>query len=212
MPTRSTRQTTPARASKGNEGYVYDFLLRELPSPNKGEARRFEKALERAGQRYDRYSAAENRKQWFSYIERSRCLQRIASRAEELAGGLGDLDVLSRDDLSNRIEWTKIEALIGSLLLLYNAVEDVRRQMQTGGRPRNLAEERWILELADIYENAFAERARAWKSESGSTSKFYRFLQASLPDTFPRYGKLSRQQINRVLRRRVNDRKRTLSL
>jgi hypothetical protein len=211
MPILSTRRTQRARAS-GQEDNAYDFLLRELPSPSKGEARHFEKALLRAGQRYDRYSASENRKKWFSYVVRSRHLQLIASRAEELAEGLCTLDILSRDDLGNRIEWIKIEALIGSLRLLKNEVEALRQQMQRGGRPRNLAEERWILELADIYENAFAEPARAWTSESGSMSKFYRFLQVSVPDTFPRHGKLSRQQINRVLRRRMNDRKRMVRL
>jgi hypothetical protein len=210
MPIRPTRRTQRARASTGNEGNAYDFLLRELPSPNKGDVQHFAKALLRAGERYDRYSAAENRKQWFSYVARSRRLEYIASLAEKLAEVLCELDVLSRDDLSNRIEWTRIETLIGSLRQLNKEVEELRQQMQKDGRPRNLAEERWILELADIYENALAEPARAWKSESGSTSKFYRFLQMSLPDTFPRHGKLSRQQINRVLRRRMNDRKLTV--
>ena len=55
-------------------------------------------------------------------------------------------------------------------------------ETRSSGRPRDLAEERWILELADIYENAFCLPAGAnramfsrllWTSAAGNISSLW---------------------------------------
>jgi hypothetical protein len=77
-------------------------------------------------------------------------------------------------------------------------------------RPRDLAEERWIFELADIYENSFFEDARVWGSGGGPKKhrgRFYRMLEISRPEMFPRAGKLSVRQIDRMLKNRKNMKK-----
>jgi len=70
------------------------------------------------------------------------------------------------------------------------------KEAQDSGRPRDLAEERWILEVADIYENAFSQPARA------NWAKFRRLLELSRPPAFPLYGKLNPRQIGRTLKLR----------
>jgi hypothetical protein len=123
---------------------------------------------------------------------------------------LYQLDILSLDDLAARIDPKKIETLVGSLLFLSRESQDLATEVQDKGKPRDLAEERWIFELADIYENAFCQSARV--SGSGSEDdddeptnrrgKFYRLLEVSRPESFPRHGKLSLRQIDRMLKRR----------
>jgi hypothetical protein len=71
-----------------------------------------------------------------------------------------DLDILRREDLETRIDPENLEALIGSLRFLSEETSVVAKETQKSGRPRDLAEEQWILELADIYENAFGVPAR----------------------------------------------------
>jgi hypothetical protein len=97
-----------------------------------------------------------------------------------------------------------IEALIGSLVFLENETAKLVKHVQKNGRPRDLAEERWILELADIYENFFLKPARVWGSSAEPVKrrgKFYDLLNVSRPLSFPRHGKLSLRQIDRTLRR-----------
>ncbi len=109
------------------------------------------------------------------------------------------------DDLASRIDPKQIEALIGSLLFLSKETAELAKQVQKDGRSRDLAEERWILELADIYENFFSKPAVVWGSGAESLKrrgKFYDLLSASRPLSFPRHGKLSLRQVDRVLRRR----------
>jgi hypothetical protein len=100
--------------------------------------------------------------------------------------------------------------LRGSLLFLALQTVDMARNVQRNGKPRNIAEERWILELADIYENAFCRPA----SVSGSggepakrRGKFYHLLEESRPQLFPRYGKLSLRHIKQLLAQRNAQRK-----
>jgi hypothetical protein len=52
-----------------------------------------------------------------------------------------------------------------------------RRETQSRKvRPQDLTEERWILELADIYGNAFSEHASMWRdADARRMSDFYRF-------------------------------------
>ena len=118
------------------------------------------------------------------------------------------LDIMSFDDLAVRIDPKKIETLVGSLLFLSKESRDLAIEVQDKGKPRELAEERWIFELADIYENAFRQPASV--SGSGSDAdepmsrrgKFYRLLEVSRPESFPQHGKLSLRQIDRMLKRR----------
>jgi hypothetical protein len=71
--------------------------------------------------------------------------------AQWLASELCELDILSRDDLQNRLGTKELKALIGSLRILFTQTADMAQGVQKIGKPRNIAEERWILELADIY-------------------------------------------------------------
>ena len=126
-------------------------------------------------------------------------------RAEGLASGLSGLDILSHDDLAAQFGPKEIEELIGTLHILGKEVEALRKTIQQVGRPRELAEERWIMEVADIYENAFSRPARVWGSGSGPTTargSFYRLLEISRPTSFASAGKLSPRQVERKLKGR----------
>ena len=123
-------------------------------------------------------------------------LRRIANSACALALRLSELDALSRDDLARRGGPKEIESLIGSLSFLRKEISDLLKGIQKTGTPRDLAEERWIIEVADIYENAFGQPAGA------NRVTFCRLLALCRPSSFPRHGKLNPRQIKRSLERR----------
>ena len=205
--TRSRRSTTEqgtleTRTKGGSEG-IRGFLDRELPPGKTKEAPYLTNVLLEAGARYDRYTA--NRIEWLDYATRRRRLARITKSAKELASNLCELDILSRDELASRVDRRELEALVGSLRFLSKESADLAKEVQKNGRPRDLAEERWILELADIYENIFCRPARVWGSGGGPVKrrgKFYDLLIVGRPLSFARHGKLSLRQIDRTLKQR----------
>jgi hypothetical protein len=178
---------------------IHDFLARELPPGKTKLAPYLTEALLKAGARYDRYAAESNRKKWLDYSARAKRLGLITKLSEKLASDLCELDILTRDQLETRIDAKAIEELVGSLHLLRRQTADLGKEVQKTGRPRDLAEQLWITELADIYENNFNEVPSAWKSDTGPMSKFYRFLELSRPEQFAMNSKLDRRQIDRIL-------------
>ena len=170
---------------------VRELLARTLPP---AVVLFFTTALEDAAARYDRYSA--NRHEWSNYADRRKRLTKITDLASALASNLSELDILTRDELARRTDPKEIKALIGSLNLLDEQVSDLIKHAQSNGRSRDLAEQRWIEEVADIYENAFG------RPVSTNWMAFYRLLQLTRPSSLPRYGKLDLRQIKRALLRR----------
>jgi hypothetical protein len=202
----------PVEKSLTGIAAIRAFLERELPSTKSGDTAYLTDALVAAGERYDRYAA--NKQSWWLFAHRRRRLEQVARRARELATALHDLDILSRDDLSSRFGPKEMEALLGSTLLLSKEASNLAGKVQKSGAPRDLAEERWILELADIYENAFSTPARFWGSGSDKAKyrgKFYDFLMVSRPRSFLRHGKLSQRQVHRTLEQRVAHRNKSLA-
>jgi hypothetical protein len=172
---------------------LHGFLVRMLPAGESNQVHSLKTALDAAGARYDRYSA--NRHEWLRYAVRNRRLIKITESATSLASDLSKLDILSRDEFARRSE-KELETIIGSLNLLAKQISDLVKQAQSNGAPRDLAEELWIEEVADIYENAFGQSARV------NWTAFYRFLELCRPLSLPRFGKLHLRQVKRALRRR----------
>ena len=182
---------------------IREFLERELPHGGADQVAHFTAALVEAGRRYDRL--AERRSEWRKYSARKNRLKQVTKLAWSLASALSELDILSRDDLATRIGASKIDEFVGSLWILGQNTRDLGNEVQKDGRARDLAEERWISELADIYENAFGRPAGVWGSGSGPIRRrgnFFRLLEISRPTLFARYGKLSIRQIERKLKER----------
>ena len=179
--------------------------MRELPPGKTDLANYLTHALREAGARYDRLAA--QRKEWLDYATRRDRLGRITKLVEDLASGICDLDILTQDDLATRINPNDIEVLVGLLYRLSKQTKLLFNEIQQNGRPREVAEERWIVEVADIYENAFGKPARAAGSDEGPgerRGKFYRLLELSRPASFPRMGKFSLKQMARTLKQRRN--------
>jgi len=198
MPPRSTKSQSTEQSRESGEDL--EFLVKELPPGMRKEADYFRNALRLAGERYDRYVT--NKYEWRNYRERRKRLDGITDYAKKLASGLCELDILTREDLSSRVDPKEIEAIIGSLRLLENVTAELSKEVQKNGKPRGLAGERWMLELADIYENAFGESPKVWASGTKLRGKFYRLLELSRPTKFSGHDKLSLRQINRMLKRR----------
>jgi hypothetical protein len=119
---------------------------------------------------------------------------------------LCSLDLLSRDDLESVIGREKIDYLNGLLLLLNQQADSLEGQTQVRGKPTDHATERWILTLADIFENGFLRPP----SVSGSgedparrRGKFYRMLELGRPSRFPRHGRLSSKHVQILLKLRT---------
>lgn len=195
-------QVEEEQPADGVRERISKFLVRELPPSGTKQAAYLTDALLAAGSRYDRYAARKN--EWLDYSARRDRLNRITKLMDGLAARLLELDILSRDDLATRIDEKMIETLIGSLRLFSRETTDLANEVQPGGRPRDLAYEQWILELADIYRNFFGRPAKVSGSGSGEPKQrgsFYRLLEVSQPTSLPRHGKLSVRQIDRVLKR-----------
>jgi hypothetical protein len=196
-------QATQENRSDEDGESLQEFLLCELPPGKTTQAPYLTNAIVNAGKRYDRHAARKN--EWLDYATRRNRLTGIARLADALVSELCKLDIVSRDDLACRDDPKKLEALTGSLRFLSKETADLTKQAQGNGRPRDLAEERWISELADIYENAFGKPASVWGSGDGEAKRrgtFYHLLEVGRPASFPRYGKLSVRQIERTLKLR----------
>jgi hypothetical protein len=186
-----------SRAHEPGE-YIQEFLARKLPPGKTTQAPYFTNALLEAGARYDRYTAGRN--DWWDYEARKERLERIETYANWLETALHELDIISREDFANRVNPKEIDALVGSLRFVSKEMTGLAKQVQRIGRPRDLAEERWVMELADIYENAFGQAARIGPVKQ--RGNFHELLYLSRPTSYPRHGKLSARQIDRMLKRR----------
>ena len=147
---------------------------------SKQQASCFTDAILAAGARYNRYQAAQS--EWKSYSARRAGLDRITKSCADLVSTLDELDPLTRDDLAGRLDGG-MDQSISSIRLLRKEAMELTKKVQKNGRWRDLAEERWIFEL--------------------QRGDFYRLLTLSLPSSFPRHGKLSVKQVDRVLKRRI---------
>jgi hypothetical protein len=179
------------RSYNANETLI-EFLTRELPPPKRDDAGVLTKTIMEAGERYDRDD--ERRADWENYRRRGKRLRQLEELAANLTAILCSLDLLSRDDLESRIGREKIEHLNGLLLLLNQHAGALGRETQVRGKPTDHATERWILELGDIFENAFSRPPRvsgSGEDPSGRRGKFYRMLELGRPSRFPRHGRLS---------------------
>jgi len=205
MTQRSPDTQAEARASERGKN-IFDFLVRELPPTKTKQAPYLTEALLHAGTRYDRLTARKH--EWWRFGTRAALLKDVSEGATRLAKSLSKIDIVTRDDLEGRMGPEKLEAIFGSLHLLWKETTELAMQVQRSGKPRDLAEERWIIELADIYENAFGKRAAVGGS-GGKTAKprgkFSRLLELGRPTSYPRYGKLNPRQVDRILKRRKAD-------
>jgi hypothetical protein len=179
------------------------FLERGLPPASRKDAPYLASRLVTAAARYDRYSS--RRGEWLDYSRRRGHLEQIAALSEKLTSYITDLDSLSHDDLTRQLGAERLSSLIESLLAVRGEADYLANRVQKSGRPRDLAEERWILEVADIYRIAFGKPPRVSGSGTGSEKrrgKFYDLLSLCRPESFPRHGKLSPKQIDRVIKGR----------
>ena len=77
--------------------------------------------------------------------------------------------------------------------------------LSKGGNPTDYATERWILELADIFENAFSKPpsiSGSGEDPAGRRGRFYRLLELGRPSRFPRHGRLSPKHVQTLLKLR----------
>jgi hypothetical protein len=183
---------------------LLDFLIRELPPPTRDDAEHFAAAIAEAGKRYDRYD--EVRADWENYRHRRMRFRKLEQLAKNLTLTLCSLDLLSRDDLESRIGLDKIDSLNGLLLLLTQHAGALDDGTQVRGKPTDHATERWILMMADIFENAFSRPPRvsgSGEDPAGRRGKFYRMLELGRPSRFPRHGRLSPKHVQTLVKLRT---------
>jgi hypothetical protein len=197
------------RRTRNASETLIDFLVRELPPSRRDDAEHFGRAIGLAGERYDRYD--ERRVDWERYRSRRIRLGKLQKLAGDLALALCSLDLLSRDDLESRIGCEKIDYLNGLLLLVNQHAGALESETQMRGKPTDHATERWIFELANIYENAFSRPANVSgegisgndpadvKDPFGRRGRFYRLLQLGRPSRFPQHGRLSPKHVQTLL-------------
>jgi len=126
--------------------------------------------------------------------------------AADLASALCSLDILSHDDLASRTGPEKIDYLTGLLQLLNQHAGALERETQVRGKPTDHATERWILELADIFENAFSRPpsvSGSGEDPAGRRGRFYRLLELGHPSRFARHGRLSLKHVQTLLKLRT---------
>jgi hypothetical protein len=129
--------------------------------------------------------------------------------ASALSGQIRELDIISRMDIEVRLGIEKVDAVVGSMIVLAQTMSLMIETVQRDGKPRDLAEEQWIYAVADIYEAVFSRKAAAWGSSNRPKrlrGPFYQLLEVSRPPSFHRYGKLHPKQVDAVLKRRLQSR------
>jgi hypothetical protein len=191
------------RRPQNDNEILIDFLARELPPARRNDAQHFAKAIGKAGERYDRYD--ERRTDWEKYSQRRSRLDKLETLSAGLVIALCSLDVLSRDDLESQIGLEKIDQLNGLLILLNQCAPVLSRKIQTRGKPTDHASEKWILAMADIFENAFSRPptiSGSGEDPSARRGKFYRMLELGRPSRFARHGRLSLKHVQKLLRSR----------
>lgn len=178
---------------------IREFFARELPPKKAKQASRFSDAAFKASERYRRH--AEKKHEWYWYSDRRSRLREIEDSSKALVCVLCNLDVLTREEFSNRLDPDAINSLVGSLTFLHKETLDLAGQLPKKGKPRDIAQERWILQLAEIFESAFRRPARVWGSADGTMEgRFYRLMEAACPEGIPQDDKLSVRQINRLIK------------
>jgi hypothetical protein len=190
------------RSQDANETLV-EFLTRELPPRRRDDVEHFARAIRDAGDRYDRYD--ERRADWEKYSRRRARLRKLEELTADLASALCSLDILSHDDLVSRVGPEKTDYLTGLLQLLNQHAGALERETQVRGKPTDHATERWILALADIFENAFSRPpsvSGSGEDPSGRRGRFYRLLELGRPSRFPRHGRLSPKHVQTLLKLR----------
>lgn len=182
---------------------IREHLDRSLRTIKEGDRKEIEAALLRAADRYDRYMSSED--EWKEYAQRAAKLDGIRDHAREAAKGIGSLDIISREDFEARLGRERLATIKFDLERLALEADRLAKEVQRRGAPKNLAEERWIWEVADIFENALGKEAKVWGPGSGrrkNKGPFYELLEVCRPNFFPRYGKLHSKQVRTVLKRR----------
>jgi hypothetical protein len=192
------------RRSQDASETLVEFLTRELPPRRRDDAEHIVKAIRKAGDRYDRYD--ERRADWEKYSRRRARLHRLEGLAAALASTLCSLDILSHDDLASRTGPERIEYLAGLLQLLSQHAGALERETQVRGKPTDHATERWILEVAGIFENVFSRPptvSGSGEDPAGRRGRFYRLLELGLPSRFLRHGRLSLKHVQTLLKLRT---------
>jgi hypothetical protein len=201
------------RQSQDSDETLVAFLTRELPPRRREDVEYFARSIREAGDRYDRYD--ERRADWEKYRNRRVRLHNLQKLADDLALALCSLDLLSRDDLESRIGRKKIDYLNGLLLLLNQHAGALESKTQVRGKPTDHATERWIIELANIYENAFSRPPHVSgegisgkdpadvKDPFGRRGRFYRLLELGRSSRFPQHGRLSPKHVQTLLKLRA---------
>jgi hypothetical protein len=180
-----------------------EFLLCALPKGARSRVDEMIRAWDYAGRRYERY--AETRTIWSDYKRWRDMLWRLISTSGNLAKDIARLDPISRDDLEARVGSEKLETVIGYLDTLAEQAQSICQQIQVAGPSRDLALERWVHDVAAIYEANFRRKA----SISGSASelrrergKFNRLLHIAKPAPLPQRALAHPARLTRILKRR----------
>lgn len=181
-----------------------EFLKRKLPQGAQGDLTVIVQALESAGRQYERYANAPQ--EWRNYGKRRKNLNNIQERATRLRDLLVRLDPISRDDIEVHLGNEKVQTLQGYLSDLGYRSQQMFEEIQTKkGRSRNVPRDRWVQEVADIYECNF--RRPATVSGSGNALKekrgnFYTLLWLSLPEGIRQHWTLHPKTLTRILKSR----------
>jgi hypothetical protein len=102
----------------------------------------------------------------------------------------------------SRIGPEKIDQLNGLLILLNQHAVALGRETQVRGKPTDHASERWILAMADIFENAFSRAptvSGSGEDPAGRRGRFYQMMELGRPSRFARHGRLSLKHVQTLL-------------
>jgi len=177
------------------------FLERKLRPDAPSDAQALLKAVWREAERYSDHARNSRRLKGQRNLRHD--LSKIANQAPNLRQRIGGVSSILREDFTRHFtDPEKLPKLLGHLQDFETFAADTLGETQTTGRPRNLARERWVTELWDLYETNISTAARTTRKGAKTLEDFYEFLRLSCPiKSVPERNKfLDKRQIRRILK------------
>jgi hypothetical protein len=187
---------SPIEPSHLDISKLHSFLDSRLPRKARRNLQSIVDAIVDEARKYNARIATKHL--WSDYGARRRRLKMLSNASVVLARELLALDPIAKELLAPRLPLETLEKVKGHLLDIRFHADELLRQSPQRGRPPNVAEEIWVMAIADIFEVSFERKP----SISQARGAFFELLKVARPFRMMREGDLDTRSLRRALKKR----------